>query len=116
MQRIETLETPRLWMRRLRLADATRVQMLAGSRAVADTTRRIPHPYELDDAVNWLRWQEKEAYSTAFSNFAISFKENDSLIGVIGIEIRADDATAELGYWLGQPYWGQGITTEAARE
>lgn len=116
MNRIETLETPRLWLRRLKLSDATRTQMLAGSRAVADTTRRIPHPYEMEEAVHWLKWQEKEAYSTAFSNFAICFKENDALIGVIGLNFESHDQSAELGYWLGQPYWGQGLCTEAARE
>jgi len=37
-------------------------------------------------------------------------------MGSIGLEIRREHARAELGYWIGKPYWSQGYVTEAARE
>ena len=47
--------------------------------------------------------------------FAITRKEDGRLLGAIGLRIEAEDQRAELGYWVGKPYWGQGFCTEAAR-
>ena len=75
-------------------------------------TDRFPHPYTEDDGRAWIQFvreQETETY------FAIATEEE--LIGGIGFELRAGihRKTARLGYWLGEPYWGKGIVTEAVR-
>jgi RimJ/RimL family protein N-acetyltransferase len=49
-------------------------------------------------------------------NFAIVLRERGELCGSIGLLINSRDANAELGYWIGVHYWGQGYATEAARE
>ncbi len=40
---------------------------------------------------------------------------DDVLIGAVSLRIERDDQRAELGYWIGRPYWGQGYCTEAVR-
>ena len=55
-------------------------------------------------------------------NYAIVLKENNEVIGSIGLmigdasSIAKDNTEAEIGYWLGKPHWGQGIMPEAAKE
>ncbi len=56
---------------------------------------------------------------SAPETYAIVLKETGLPIGSIGLhrnDLATSDGEAELGYWLGVPYWGQGITPEAARE
>jgi RimJ/RimL family protein N-acetyltransferase len=73
---IPVLETKRLCLRAPRLGDAKTVATLANDRRIAENTARIPHPYKLSDAEDFI-------------------------------------TRAELGYWLGVEYWGQGYATEA---
>jgi [ribosomal protein S5]-alanine N-acetyltransferase len=70
----------------------------------------FPHPYTLENAQAFIRMAGKQAPVT-FGALATSAEA----IGGIGITINADvhRLTAELGYWLAEPYWGRGIMTEA---
>ena len=43
-------------------------------------------------------------------------REEGELVGAITLHPNARDDNAELGYWIGRPYWGRGYATEAARE
>ena len=110
-----TLETARLALRPFRTADADEVQRLAGDRAVADTTLNVPHPYEDGMAERWISnhrdWFERGQQAV----FAITLRSDGTLIGAIGLLINGEDQRAELGYWIGKPYWNQGYCTEAAR-
>ena len=97
------------------MADAGRVQRLAGDRAVADTTLNIPHPYEDGMAEQWIsnhrHWFERHEQAV----FAIVLRAEDALIGAMGFLINMENQRAELGYWIGRPYWNGGYCTEAAR-
>jgi RimJ/RimL family protein N-acetyltransferase len=103
------LETERLVLRAPRLEDAKAVVTLASDRRVAENTARIPHPYRLADAGEWISSVGTDAGK---QTFLITL--NGAPIGACGIDLR-DGPTPELGYWLGAPYWGQGFATEAAR-
>src|SRR5438105_534326 len=101
-----TLTTPRLVLRPFRLEDASDVQRLAGERDIAATTLRIPHPYLDGMAEAWLatlqpRYEKGEAVV-----FAITRREDGAFLGAIGLEIAREHERAELGYWIGKPYWG----------
>jgi len=48
-------------------------------------------------------------------SFAITLRETKKLVGSIGLEISKEHSRAELGYWIGKLFWGQGFATEAAR-
>lgn len=115
MTRQLTLETERLLLRRFTLEDAPRVQLLAGDKAIAETTLNIPHPYEDGMAEEWIGTHEEQRDAGKLENFALVQKGDNLLVGAIGLVIKREFESAELGYWVGRPYWGQGYCTEAAR-
>jgi RimJ/RimL family protein N-acetyltransferase len=115
MNQQPTLETQRLILRPLVLADAPAVQHLAGSREVARMTIAIPHPYEEGMAEQWIATHEEQFLNTKGVHFAVTLREQQALCGVVGLEIDAPNNNAMIGYWLGVPYWGKGYCTEAAR-
>jgi RimJ/RimL family protein N-acetyltransferase len=101
--------TERLTLRRPTLADVKAIAHLANDRRVAVNTRRLPHPYSHDDAVEFVRATAELGSETVF------LIEHDHVpIGMVGIDSTTPDA-AELGYWLGVEHWGRGYATEAAR-
>src|SRR5580693_1677830 len=103
------LETERLMLRRPTLADVRAIARLANDRRIAENTRRLPHPYLPDHAVEFVRTLANEPRETVFL-----IETSHTPIGVVGIDWREPDAP-ELGYWLGVDYWGRGFGTEAAR-
>ncbi len=110
---IPTLKTPKLLLRPFALEEADNVQHLAGNRAVADTTLNIPHPYTNGMARNWISSHEPEFAKGSGVAFAIASKNNSALVGAISLTGIEQGHQADLGYWIGVPYWNQGFCTEA---
>ncbi|MCA1627226.1 MAG: GNAT family N-acetyltransferase [Acidobacteria bacterium] len=71
---------------------------------------RFPHPYTVNDGRRWL---EMVVGQKAATNFAIDVA--GEAVGGIGFTVQYDVArrSAEIGYWLGEEFWGRGIATEA---
>ncbi|HXN89764.1 MAG TPA: GNAT family N-acetyltransferase, partial [Methylocella sp.] len=103
------LETERLVLRRPTLADVKAIARLANDRRIAENTRRLPHPYSQDHAVDFVRAVANDRPETVFL-----IEHHHVPIGMVGIDWR-EPAMPELGYWLGVEYWGRGFGTEAAR-
>jgi len=101
------MRSPRLSYRPIEAADASRIAALAGEWDVARMTARIPHPYSLVDADLWIA-------SIGNDEFVRCVELDGKLIGAVGY-IEGDDGQAEIGYWIGKPWWGHGFATEAAR-
>lgn len=83
----------------------------ANNRKVSINLRdRFPYPYTINDARMWL---EIVIGHTPETNFAIDV--GGEAVGGIGYTLQPDVArrSAEIGYWLGEEFWGRGITTEA---
>jgi RimJ/RimL family protein N-acetyltransferase len=110
-----TLETERLQLRPFTAADAPAVEHLAGERAIAEMTLHVPHPYTLDMAEGWIGTHAEQFDNGSAAVFAIVRRDDDTVVGAMGLKIDGDDLRAELGYWIGLPFWGQGYCTEAAR-
>jgi ribosomal-protein-alanine N-acetyltransferase len=110
------LETKRLLIRPFSLTDALVVQKLAGDEAIAATTLNIPHPYEDGMAEEWIGSHQERFEKGEAITFAVTLRDEKALIGAIGLEINQLHERAELGYWIGKPYWNNGYCTEAARE
>jgi RimJ/RimL family protein N-acetyltransferase len=107
---VPTLETARLILRPYAAADIPHLVVLIGAREIAATTLRIPHPYTEDDARDFLA-----TLAHSEPNFAIILRRENHLCGGIGLRLDSANHHAELGYWIGVPYWGHGYATEAAR-
>jgi RimJ/RimL family protein N-acetyltransferase len=103
------LETERLMLRRPTLADVKAIARLANDRRIAENTRRLPHPYSQDHAIEFVRGVADDNRGAVFL-----IESNFVPVGVVGVDWHAPDAP-ELGYWLGVEHWGQGFGTEAAR-
>jgi [ribosomal protein S5]-alanine N-acetyltransferase len=115
MSILPTLTTERLLLRPFQLEDAPTVNELAGAREIADTTSLIPHPYQLEDAVNWIMTHPDSFEKGREVVFAITLRESGELVGAIGLGIDRHNQLAEMGYWVGVPYWNNGYCTEAAK-
>jgi len=114
-RRIPVLESERLVLRGMTLDDAAEVQRLAGDERIAATTSLIPHPYPDGAAEEWIGTHEAEFAAGTGVVWAMTRREGDELIGAIGLMIAVEHDRAELGYWVGVPYWNNGYVTEAGR-
>lgn len=126
-----TLESNRLILRPFDLEDVKRVQELAGDRKISDTAIAVPYPYEDGMAEDWISTHANLREEGEEWIFAITLQEvlgsdfepsgetrsskASSLIGAITLRLNAAHRHAELGYWIGVPYWGQGFASEAAQ-
>ena len=98
-------------LRPLRDSDTPRVAELANNRKIWSNVRdRFPHPYTLADA-EMFRTTAREHTPPAI----LAIASGEALVGMVGLEFRDDvhRKVGEVGYWVGEPYWGQGIATQA---
>lgn len=101
-------------LRPWRQQDASSLAFLANNFRIADNLRDVfPHPYGLDDARRFISMVQDHA-----PNRILAIEVDGELVGGIGLHPQSDISrmNAELGYWLGEPYWGQGIGTQAVRQ
>ena len=93
--------------------DEASIVKYANNRAVSINLRdAFPYPYTSEDARNWIRAASREA-----SDIQLAIANEEEAIGGIGLR-RGEDVhrrTAEIGYWLGEPFWGMGIATRAVQ-
>lgn len=101
--------TERLVLHRPRLRDAPRIASLLNNYEVTKNLARVPHPYTINMAIDWLLRQNKQ-WSPETITFGL-YAEHAGLLGFCGTHREGQDA--EIGYWLGEPYWGKGYMSEA---
>ena len=98
-------------IRSWRSSDLESLVMHANNRNIWINLRdRFPHPYRKRDGQTFLKRTLEEQPETAFAIVV-----NDEAVGGIGFQLQGDveRVSAEIGYWLGEPFWGRGIATEA---
>lgn len=113
MKKFPIIETERLILSKLEEKDIPFIVEYLQHRIYSDLTSNIPYPYTESDARFWLRMSKDAFENNTGYTFGIRNKEGH-IIGAIGLHDREDDK-AELGYWLGIPYWSKGYVTEAAK-
>src|SRR5215212_6414485 len=100
-------------IRNWRRGDKQSLARHANNRKIWRNLRDLfPHPYTLADAQSWI---DRASNETPAVNFAIAAE--GEAVGGIGIVLQADvfRRSAEIGYWLGEEFWGRGIMTDALR-
>lgn len=105
------LVTKRLVLRPFRLSDGPLVEKLAGEFDVAKMLDVVPYPYPEGEGARWIATHETARANNEAWPFAI--ERDGELTGCVGLN-RETDGLLHLGYWIGMPYWGAGIATEAA--
>jgi len=99
-------------LRRLTKSDASQIARHANNKKVWDNLRDfIPYPYHEKDASFFIELTLKESPQLTFGVLT----ESNDLCGVIGLVLQQDvyRLSAEIGYWIGEEYWGKGIVTKA---
>jgi RimJ/RimL family protein N-acetyltransferase len=105
---LAVIETERLVLRAPCPDDAEELASHINDRRIAVNTARIPYPYSVEDAEQFIAAVNRRDGEVAFL-----ITLDDALIG--GCGVARSDSGPELGYWVGVPFWGQGFATEAAR-
>ncbi|HVY51920.1 MAG TPA: GNAT family N-acetyltransferase [Devosia sp.] len=103
------IETRRLVLRAPIRGDVPDLVRLADNRNVSSKLARMPSPYTRADAIGFI-----EIFAQRADERPYAITLDGHLIGVIGFTFQ-ENVPPELGYWLGEPYWGQGYMTEAGR-
>ena len=101
-------------IRHFKHSDAAAIVKYANNPKVSQNLRdRFPNPYTLKDARQWIA---SALHVKPRTHFAIATHEE--AIGSISLELQPDVncKSAEIGYWLGEPFWGKGIATNAVRK
>lgn len=111
---IPALETERLLLRPLTPADAADIFAYASDPEVARTTTWHPHT-SIDASREFIAWAQHRYDMGAPEPFGMVLKATNTVIGACGLTPTWAHQRGELGYALGRPYWGQGLTTEAVR-
>jgi RimJ/RimL family protein N-acetyltransferase len=105
---VPVLATARLELRAPHRSDCNAIATLVNDRRIAANTARIPYPYAIEDAEQFVASVNKREGEACF---VITL--DGTPIGMCSVDLREDGL--ELGYWLGVAYWGHGFATEAAR-
>lgn len=110
----DSIETRRLTLTPPRQGDAEAIAALAHNPSVAANTSRIPFPYRTVDALAWI--ERMSASSAPSAAFVVRKGDRDgTILGAAAYHRQEDDDAVEIGYWIGEPYWGRGYATEAAQ-
>ncbi|MFT5538719.1 MAG: ribosomal-protein-alanine N-acetyltransferase [Alphaproteobacteria bacterium] len=108
------LATERLILRPITSSDWPDVLRLAGDNDVARWTASLQHPLSEQDAKTWIERRTQRQTSTGVGYvFSVISKDDGAFIGVTGFHTDSGTSRADIGYWFGKPFWGQGYATEA---
>lgn len=106
------IEARRITLRAPTMNDVPRLTALAGDRDVSRMTTRMPWPYgrsDAEDFVGHCQAQDRRRDNT----FALDL-EDEGVVGVLGL-FTPPGGQLEIGYWIGKPFWGRGLATEACQ-
>ncbi len=104
----------RVRLREWRKEESELLAKHANNKKIADNMRDMfPHPYTIDDAVKWITVNENKIPPTTFA-----IEVNGAFVGGCGIHPKEDvyRCSAEIGYWIAEPFWGKGIAREAIKQ
>ena len=104
------VETRRLILRAPGAQDVSRIAAMANDRDIARMTKRMPHPFQVEDAEDFVL--HVAAQDPKRANTFVIEHEDHGVVGVLGL-FEDEDRVPETGYWIGREFWGRGLATEA---
>lgn len=114
MHAFPELYTERLKLRKIQAEDIPSLIKYANNKKISDYILNIPHPYDEPQAVFRIGYALQGFKNKSRFVFGVTLKEGGELIGEISLHIDSDKK-AQLGYWIGEPFWGKGIASEAVK-
>jgi RimJ/RimL family protein N-acetyltransferase len=114
MEVFPELNTKRLTLRKMTIEDIPSLVKYANNKKIADNVLNIPFPYQEPDAVFRISYVHQGFKNNTRYAFAIVYKESGEMIGEISLHVDQSGNIAQLAYWIGEPFWGKGMATEAA--
>jgi len=109
------IKSKKFVLRKYRKGDEQALRKNINNRRVAMYMSSVPHPYTIKNAKEWLakdlKWQKEKKPTEV--NFAIDI--DGEVVGAVGFSGVKWEHKAEIGYWLAEKHWRQGIMTEAVR-
>jgi len=115
MSKFPILYTPRLMLGELEVSDIPTIVKYVDNPNIANNLHNVPHPYYEKDAIFWLNMVRQGFDNQTNYTFKINLKETNEFIGAMSLHIKKPHHKAEAGYWIGEPFWGQGYATEGLR-
>jgi RimJ/RimL family protein N-acetyltransferase len=109
----DIIETERLVLRQTVRRDAPAFSALVSDFDIARMTGSIAYPYPVLSAEFKIMTFHAAKRRGLAHPYAITLKGNDALIGIADLFKRGPGTLWEIGYWIGRPYWGRGLMTEA---
>lgn len=113
---MKTIKTKRFILRPMMLKDAKDLARNMNNWNVIRNLSAIPFPYELKDAKKWLVKTVAEMKKEEPADFVYAIQIDDEVVGAIGAHRIVHGHKAEIGYWLAEEHWGNGIMSEAVAE
>jgi [ribosomal protein S5]-alanine N-acetyltransferase len=107
------LRSDRCIVRHYRADDAASLAQNGNDRRIWLNLRdRFPHPYTQETAEKYIAYLATQEDATSYA-----IEVAGEAVGGISLHAREDIERigAEIGYWIGEPYWGRGIATSAIR-
>jgi RimJ/RimL family protein N-acetyltransferase len=112
MEVFPELYTKRLKLRRIQIEDAPSLVKYANNKKISGHILNMPYPYQEPQAVFRVSYVVQGFKNKTRYVFYNIIKQE--FIGEISLHLEGQQGMAQLGYWLGEPFWGKGIATEAA--
>ena len=109
------LHTTRLLLRKITIDDIPSLLKYGNNKKISDNIVNIPYPYEEPNAVFRISYVHQGFKNKQRYVFSIVWKAEEEFIGEISLHLDDKKQFAEIGYWIGEPFWGKGVSSEAVK-
>jgi [ribosomal protein S5]-alanine N-acetyltransferase len=113
MDAFPELYTQRLKLRKIQVEDIPSLVKYADNKKITDHILNMSYPYREPDAVFRISYVVQGFKNKTRYVFAITLKAQEEFIGEASLHLDGGPRSAQLGYWVGEPFWNKGIATEA---
>lgn len=110
------IKTKKFLLRPYRITDAKEVARALNNWNILRNLASLPFPYKEKDAIDYIKKTSEEMKKKNPSDFVMVIEISGKPAGALGVHHIEHSHKAELGYWLAENYWGQGIMPMAVKK